>query len=220
MFYYWAMDSCLVNSIFFGRLRKGFLRGYPHFEKLKSNVMKFHQMLLGAAIFLTACSSPNYVYHFDHYDYNSGKKSAEPVQEIIVERKSPLAVNPETVVASSNHQPLVVADEEKEKSTKAVRAMADKYKAMSKTERKEFRKELKKEIKSFAKKEVHKEKSVMSVKATQAFDALVSAAMIFGGAGIVLIMLANISNVFWILGAISLVIGAGLFVKWVANGNG
>jgi F0F1-type ATP synthase assembly protein I len=219
MFYYWVMDFCLVNSVFFGRLRKGFLRDYPHFEKLKSNVMKFHQMLLGAAIFLTACSSPKYVYHFDHYDYNSGKKIEEPIQEIKVEQ-SPLAVNPETVVASANHQPLVVADEEIEKSKAAAKAFADKYKAMSKTERKELRKELKKEIKSFSKKEVRKENSVMSVKATQAFDTLVSLAMIFGGAGIVLIMLANISNVFWIVGAISLVIGAVLFVKWVANGNG
>jgi hypothetical protein len=91
---------------------------------------------------------------------------------------------------------------------------------MSKTERKEFRKGLKNEIKSFAKKEVRKDDGVASVKATQAFDALVSLAIIFGGAGIVLIMLANISNVFWIVGAISLVIGAVFFVKWVANGNG
>jgi hypothetical protein len=183
--------------------------------------MKFHPMLLGAAIFLTACSAPKYVYHFDHYDYNSGKKIEESIQEIGVD-KSPLVVNPETMVASSNLKPVVVADEEteKEKARVAVRAIADKYKAMSKTERKEFRKGLKNEIKSFAKKEVRKEDGVASVKATQAFDALVSLAIIFGGAGIVLIMLANISNVFWIVGAISLVIGAVFFVKWVANGNG
>ena len=68
------MDFCLVNSVFFGRLKKSFLKDYPRLEKLKSNAMKFHQVLLSASVFLTACSSPKYVYHFDHYDYNSGKK--------------------------------------------------------------------------------------------------------------------------------------------------
>ncbi len=36
--------------------------------------MKFHHMLFGAAVLITACSSPKSVYHFDHYDYNSGKE--------------------------------------------------------------------------------------------------------------------------------------------------
>lgn len=218
MFYYWAMDSCLVNSVFFGRSKKGFSKDYPRLEKLKSNVMKFHQMLLGAAIFLTACSSPKYVYHFDHYDYNSGKKVEESIKEIKVE-ESPLLIDQETAVASSSHEHIVTDSENKTASTSAISAVAKKYKTMSKSERKEFRKELKKEIKNY-KKEVRNGEGVASVGATKVFDTIVALAIVFGGAGIVLIMLAGISNVFWVLGAISLVIGAFFFVKWVANGNG
>lgn len=180
--------------------------------------MKFHQMLLGAAIFLTACSSPKYVYHFDHYDYNSGKKVEESIKEIKVE-ESPLLIDQETAVASSSHEHIVTDSENKTASTSAISAVAKKYKTMSKSERKEFRKELKKEIKNY-KKEVRNGEGVASVGATKVFDTIVALAIVFGGAGIVLIMLAGISNVFWVLGAISLVIGAFFFVKWVANGNG
>jgi len=40
------------------------------------------------------------------------------------------------------------------------------------------------------------------------------------GAGIVFIFLAGISNIFWVLGAVAIVVGAFFFIRWVANGNG
>ena len=221
MFYYWAMDFYSVNSIFFGRLRKGFLKDYPRLEKLKSNPMKFRQMLLAASIFLTACSTPKYTYHFDHYDYNSGKKTEQSAQGMVVE-ESPLKLTDEVLEVSSNPQPQVsnsIGSSTAITKT-AVKAATEKYNALSRSERKEFRKELKKQITRFAKKPIKKDDGVDSVKKTKVFDTLSALALVFGVAGIVLIMLANVSNAFWIIGAISLGVGAFLFIKWVANGNG
>lgn len=219
MFYYWDMDFCSDNSVFFGRLKKGCLRDYHRLEKLKSNAMKFHQALIGAAIFLTACSSPKHVYHFDHYDYNIGRKTETPVRKMDVE-ESPLTIKSQALMASSESKPLLNDDAGQVAATEAVKSVSGKYNDMSKSERKEFRKELKKEIKSLVRKEVKKGESVDSIKKTKVFDTLAALSIVFGVAGIVLITLANISNAFWIIGAISLAIGAFLFVKWVANGNG
>jgi hypothetical protein len=216
MLYCWDMDSCLVNSVSFGSLRKSFLKGYPRLEKPKSNAMKFHQVLLSAFVFLTACSSPKYVYHFDHYDYNSGKKLQAQGEEFLIE-ENPLTLDEKTLAVSSAVEPVVIA----KKRAVTVSEVAEKFKTMSKREKKEFRKELRKELLNYSKKAVLKKNDgVDGVEATQKFDTLVTLAIVFGGAGIVLITLANISNAFWIVGAISLVIGAFFFVKWVANGNG
>ena len=212
------MDSCLVNSVFFGRLRKNFSKGYPRLEKPKSNAMKFHQVLLSAFVFLTACSSPKYVYHFDHYDYNSGKKIEAPRQELVEE--NPLVLDEKTLVVSSTVEPVVIA-EKKEAPYSSVKDVAEKFKTMSKQEKKEFRKELRRELVNYSKKNlVKKSDGVDGVEATQKFATLVTLAIVFGGAGSIFIMLANISNAFWVVGAISLVVGAFFFVKWVANGNG
>ena len=219
MFYYWAMDFYSGNSVFFGRLKKGCLKDYHRLEKLKSNAMKLHQMLIGAAIFLTACSTPKYVYHFDRYDYASGKKTDAPVREMASE-ESPLSIDEEALVVSSESRPGLPEEAKKIVSPEEVKAAGDKFNAMSSSQRKEFKKVLKKEIKSFSKKIVKKGEGVDSEKRTKAFDTLVALSIVFGVAGIVLITLANISNAFWVIGAISLAIGAFLFVKWVANGNG
>ena len=218
MLYCWGMDSCLVNSVSFGRLKKSSSEGYPHLRKLKSNAMKFHQILLSAFVFITACSSPKFVYHFDHYDYNAGKKSPGHVE--VAQEESPLSQVEKNLTVSSTTEPVVIA-EKNELTQKSVKEVAAKFKTMSKQEKKEFRKELRRELVTYSKKAVQKKKDgVDNVEATQKFDTLVTLAIIFGGAGIVMIMLANISNAFWIAGAISLAVGAFLFVKWVANGNG
>ncbi len=218
MFYYWAMDFYSGNSVFFGRLKKGCLKDYHRLEKLKSNAMKLHQVLIGAAIFLTACSTPKYVYHFDRYDYASGKKTDVPVAQATPD-ESPLSINEEVLTVSSETKP-ILTEKPKVVSSEATKAAAQKYNTMSSSQRKEFKKHLKNEIKTFSKKLVKKGDNVDEVKRTKAFDTLVALSIVFGVAGIVLITLANISNAFWVVGAISLAIGAFLFVKWVANGNG
>jgi hypothetical protein len=217
MLYCWDMDFCLVNSVFFGLLKKNFSKGYPRLEKPKSNVMKFHQVLLSAFVFLTACSSPKYVYHFDHYDYNSGRKADAHLKELPVE-ENPLALDEKTLVVSATAEPLIIA-EKKEAPNSSVKDMAAKFKTMSKQEKKEFRKELKRELINYSKENVLKKNDgVDGIEATQKFDTLVGLAIAFGVAGIVMLMLTG--NAFWVAGAICLVAGAFFFVKWVGNGNG
>ncbi len=180
--------------------------------------MKFHQMLIAAAVFLTACSSPKYVYHFDQYDYNAGRKTQTPVT--LEAEESPVLLPDDALVATTKSQP-VLKNETKPMVLPAPNtSVTEKVKAMSKTERKAFKKELKKDLKSLLKKDTKKGDSVDSEKRSKVFDTLVALSLVFGVAGMVLITLANISNAFWIVGAISLAIGAFLFVKWVANGNG
>ncbi|HET6540645.1 MAG TPA: hypothetical protein VFG46_09185 [Chryseolinea sp.] len=176
--------------------------------------MKFHQVLLSAFVFLTACSSPKYVYHFDHYDYNSGKKVDAHLKEMPVE-ENPLALDEKTLVVSSTAEPIVIA----EKKEAIVKDVAAKFKTMSKQEKKEFRKELRRELVNYSKKNVLKKNDgVDGVQATQKFDTLVALAIAFGVAGIVMLMLTG--NAFWVAGAVCLVVGAFFFVKWVNNGNG
>ena len=183
--------------------------------------MKFRQILLSAFVFVTACSSPKYVYHFDHYDYNSGKKVDAPREDLMEE--NPFALDEKTLVVSSTIEPVAIS-EKKEAPYSSVKEVAEKFKTMSKQEKKVFRKELRRDLLNYSKKAILKKDNpvdgVDGVEATQKFDTLVTLAIVFGGAGIVMIMLANISNAFWVAGAISLAIGAFFFVKWVANGNG
>lgn len=176
--------------------------------------MKLQQILLGAVFFLTACSSPKYAYHFDQYDYNSGKKIAveQPIQS------SPLKIDEETMVASTDKRTI---EEQKTKKIeqKDVDAFVSRYKSMTKAEQKEFRSELKKEIKTFVKKGKSNKKAD-SIKEAKAIDPALALAAILGVAGLVFIILAGVSNVFWVVGAIAIVAGAVFFVKWVADGNG
>ena len=219
MLYYWRMDSCLDNSVFFGRLRKSFSNVYRRLEELKSKVMRFHQIVLGATVGLAACSTPKYVYHFDHYDYNSGRKATLSTIEVQTE-ENPLKLDETTLVVSSSPQAVVIADKTESPSTLR-HVMAEKYRSMSKTEQKAFKKELIKELKNYKKTAVRKKvDGVESVGATQKFDTLITLAIVFGVAGIVMITLAGISNAFWVAGGIALVAGAFFFVKWVGNGNG
>src|SRR5687767_15274689 len=128
------------NSGSFGNLKKGFSDEWHRcLAKLKSKGMKLQQILLGAVFFLTACSSPKYAYHFDQYDYNSGKKTTAegPVQS------SPLNIEEEIVVASSD-KGIIYEQKTKKIEQKDVDAFVSRYKSMSKAEQKEFRSELKK----------------------------------------------------------------------------
>ena len=199
------MDSYSGNSVSFGRLRKGFLKDYQlGLKRLKSDFMKFHQMLFGAAILFTACSSPKYVYHFDHYDYNSGKKATEEL--VTAEKEDPLLINSEALITSSDNKIVMIEDEKVKSSPTTVEVLTKKYSSMSKADRKEFRGQLKKEIKSYVKlNEVRKKDNGASIKATKAFDTTVGLALVFGVAGIVLTVLASTSNLLWVLGAISIV---------------
>ena len=118
--------------------------------------MKKYLLLIASVLLFAACSSPKYAYYFDHYDYNSGKKNIETPathlaqSDIATPEMSPLLLDEQAVSASAEskikpveYAPAMV----KEKAA----LLEQKYKSLSKTEKKEFRKELKSEIKKMIK---------------------------------------------------------------------
>src|SRR5688572_302772 len=105
------MGFCLVNSIFSGNLKNVSLAEYfLVVVNQRINCMKKIGSLIGLVLLVAACSSPKYTYHFDHYDYNSGKKKSLPADQQLA-TESPLHLNEETLVASASEEPVVLAKE-------------------------------------------------------------------------------------------------------------
>ena len=126
------------------------------------------------------------------------KKLTRTVKELPVE-ENPLALDEKTLVVSSTAEPIAIA-EKKEASYSSVKDVAAKFKTMSKQEKKEFRKELRRELVNYSKKNVLKKNDgVDGVQATQKFDTLVALAIVFGVAGIVMLMLAKAMHFGWLV---------------------
>jgi hypothetical protein len=165
--------------------------------------MKSNITLLLAIVVLASCSGPKYAYYFDHQNYNAGKKQA---QGSVQSELSPLAIDSQSLVASTGESPVVVAEVPAEPV--AVKKVT--YMQMTKAEKKAFRKELGKEMKGF----VAARKKMNSVEAAKAgMDHDLRLAAIFGAVGIVGLIIGG--DVFWIIGGIALLIGVVFFVKWV-----
>jgi hypothetical protein len=167
---------------------------------------------LTLALIATACSTPKYSYHFDHYDYNSGRKNSvtttsadNKVQEV-----SPLVLETQEVVASSSE-----AAPAPSLSTEQKQALVQKITSMTKEERKD----LKQALKSQLKKKSNEKKALEgnSVNEKKAWDYDLKMAAIFGAIGIVLTALGGVNTVFWVLGAIALVVGIIFLIKWLAR---
>lgn len=181
--------------------------------------MKKILSLLSLVVLIGACSSPKYTYNFDHYDYNSGRKKSAPVTASETGTQSPLVLDQQTLVASASEEPVVLAEPHTEvptavSVTEAKNDFARKYKAMSKTERKEFREDLKKELKAYtkAKKEGN---SVASGQATKQLDHDLKMAIIFGAVGLTLSLFGGVNTVFWVLGVIAIVVGVVFLISWL-----
>jgi uncharacterized protein YcfL/F0F1-type ATP synthase assembly protein I len=182
--------------------------------------MKKYLLLIISALLLAACSSPKYTYHFDHYDYNSGKKKLEIPSSDLAQTT---LVTPETSPLTIDQEALTASAESRVTKVEAGRVTLDdqallkkKYAAMSKTEKKEFRKELKSEIKKMIKAKKSGE-SITSVADTKVMDHDLKMALIFGVVGIVLSAFGGVNSVFWILGIISTVIAIVFLIKWLAE---
>ncbi len=91
---------------------------------------------------------------------------------IQITAESPLQIQQETLVASKDHKVIVADNPKSTSSARRINALTEKYKAMSKSDRKEFRKELKKEVKNYVKKGVSLKDNEDSVKATKEFDTI------------------------------------------------
>jgi hypothetical protein len=174
-----------------------------------------NKLLIALAIMsMWACSAPRYTYHFDHYDYNSGKKksaaetAAMTAQEI---SQSPLAIAPETMEASATP-----AAKPAEISAADRAAIAAKIQSLSRPEKVA----LKKELKSIAKKMVAVKRSMDNDKgmhAAKEMDHDLKMAAIFGAIGLVLSLFTGVNTFFWVLAVIALVIGVVFLIKWLSR---
>jgi uncharacterized membrane protein len=189
--------------------------------------MRKYLWLLGVTLLAAACSTPKYTYHFDHYDYNSGRKQKQ--QEITsssvttdsTEHQSPLALQTETMVASADEKVLVPAApvaETKRVATKeeAAAILAKKYNSLSREGKKEFRQTVKKQMKAYAKAKREGD-SVAAEQAVKALDNDLKLAIIFGAVGLTLTLFGGVNEAFWVLGVIAIVIGVVFLVKWVVR---
>ncbi|MBL7859453.1 MAG: hypothetical protein JNM57_17300 [Cyclobacteriaceae bacterium] len=175
--------------------------------------MKKFSMLVIAVAMMASCSAPKYAYHFDHYDYNSGKKNkGESLTALPGQHENVFAVDQETMVASADEKLMVIA----ENPVSTREAASKTYKGMSKTERKEFRKELKEDMKNYSK-ALKSGDHVAAAAATKAMDHDLKLAIIFGAVGVTLNLFGGVNSVFWILGVIAIVIGVVFFIKWISR---
>jgi len=197
----------LGNSVFFGLSKSGSLREYCLYLSEQSSVdltkpnMKSKLYYLLAMLFIAACSSPKYAYHFDRYDYNSGKKGNKVDVAKMENEVSPIQA--EQLLASKENT-MVLPLEKKEPSVKE--EIKKTYVQMSKSERKAFRADVKKYLKE-------KKESVKATKSTNAMDNDLKLAAIFGAVGLVALIISG--DVFYIIGGIAMIIGVVFFVKWL-----
>jgi hypothetical protein len=162
--------------------------------------MKSKLLSLLALALLAACSAPKYTYNFDHYNYNSGKKKTAVEKEVAL-AKGPETIKVEEIVATVEKTPFVIPNKEIKTEVRKT------YVQMTKTERKALRTHLKSEIKNTikAKKEIKQANAIG--------DRDLKLAAIFGAVGIVGLIIGG--DIFYIIGAIALIIGVVFFVKWL-----
>ena len=172
--------------------------------------------LVVAVIMMASCSSPKYTYHFDHYDYNSGKKNNTQAS-VLVNRQTDaiFSVDQETLVASADKDAVLISESVSGVATES-ESVSKAYKEMSKGERKEFRRELREEMKNYSK-TLKSGDGVASAEATKAMDKDLKMAIIFGAVGLTLNLFGGVNSVFWVLGVIAIVIGVVFFVRWVTR---
>lgn len=180
-------------------------------------------ILLALSVLLIAsCSAPKYSYHFDRYDYNSGKKDQlatnsnddpEDVEEV-----EPL-ITPPQFTADVSSGPVVVEKERRRAATEvtsAEKAEAPiRYSDMSKSEKRAFRKELKADVKEYVKS--MKKGDFDAPEHVKVMDNDLRLAIIFGAVGLTLSLFGGINEAFWVLGVISIVVGVVFLIKWLVR---
>jgi hypothetical protein len=172
--------------------------------------MKNFTSILVLGVFLASCSAPKYSYHFDKYDYNSGKKTEVATSTIGEGNRevetSPVILHEQEMVASAGSATPSISVEQKQ-------MIAKKISSMSKSERKELKETLNEIKKSFRKKTFEGD----SLHEKKAWDYDLKMAAIFGAVGLVLTALGGVNTVFWVLGAIALIVGVVFLIKWLSR---
>lgn len=175
--------------------------------------MKNYLLLFCAIALLASCSSPKYAYHFDHYDYNRGKQKVtnSEVSKYKVEEVS-FAIQDEELLASTTTETIYLA--EVKEGTSSPNSVVTNSSALTKGEKRELKKEAMKSIKSYVKAVKagdHDKASEMA----KAMDKDLKLAAIFGAVGITGLIIGG--NVFYVIGAIALIIGVVFFVLWLTR---
>jgi hypothetical protein len=182
--------------------------------------MRNYPLLVAAALLFAACSAPRYAYHFDHYDYNSGRKANVPQRQHVEEAQpvSPLSLDESTLVASTEATPITLAEPALKAPVagEAATNLSKRYKAMTKDEKREFRRELKSQVKAYVKAVKAGDKGAAE-KAVQVMDNDLKLAIIFGAVGLTLTLFGGVNEAFWVLGVISIVIGVVFLIKWLVR---
>ena len=167
--------------------------------------------LLILPILIVACSTPKYTYHFDHYDYNSGRK-----KNLVASETRVATTEPEFTASTEK---VIVAEKEAPKNTVAVPTeqmdAKAKYNTLSREEKKSLRKELKSELKKFKKASKEENVDANGPQVTNEMDRDLRLAIIFGAVGLVLSLLSGISAAFWVLAVIAIVVGVVFLIRWL-----
>jgi hypothetical protein len=154
---------------------------------------------------MASCSSPKYTANFNYYKSNSGY--AGGYGELKTKETIIAPIEPSKLIASTDEKMIILEE------APAVNEVRKTYIQMNKTERKALRQYLKKEMKTMVK--AKKNESVESVSSTKAMEHDLKLAAIFGAVGIVGLIIGG--DVFYIIGAIALLIGVVFFVKWLVR---
>lgn len=162
--------------------------------------MKNRIILALAVVILASCSAPKYSYYFSHQ-----KQGQVAVQTPVSSSAETVSEDPLLLTASTSEAPLVIS------KTATAPVIKKTYLQMNRSERKMLRHQLKADIKSY----IAAKKNFNSVKGAQAsgMDHDLKLAIIFGAVGVVGLLIGG--DVFYIVGAIMLLIGVVFFVKWV-----
>jgi len=178
--------------------------------------MKTYTLLFLALGMLASCSAPKYAYHFDHYDYNSGKKEKALLPETVTAESSmdtPILLAEQTLLASASVDAVYQPETESNLAVGLSNAKEN-ILALSKAEKKEIRKEAITSIKEYtkAKKSGDMEKAEQLAKA---MDNDLKLAAIFGAVGIVAGIIGG--EVFWVIAAVAWIIALVFFIKWLVR---
>jgi len=154
---------------------------------------------------MASCSSNKYAANFNYYKTNSG--FAGGYGELKITETAIAPIESAKLIASTDEKAIILDEAPSAKEERKT------YVQMNKTERKALRQYLKKEMKTLGK--AKKSESVESVSSTKAMEKDLKLASIFGAVGIVGLIIGG--DVFYIIGAIALLIGVVFFVKWLVR---
>lgn len=173
--------------------------------------MKSRILIPVAVIMFWACSTPRYSYHFDTYDYNSGRKqSSGSTSGDQASETSPVLMDNPVLEARAD----AIADPSiRPASGKTESSVTP---AITRTERKEIKKDLKNLVKEYSKLK-KKSDHVGTSQASKQMDHDLKMAAIFGAVGLLLSLLGGVHTLFWVLGVVALVIGVVFLIKWIAR---